>query len=408
MAEVIKMPRLSDTMTEGVVAKWHKKVGDVVKEGDLLADIETDKATMEFEAFQEGVLLHIGVNESESAPVDSILAILGEKGEQIDSLLSQENISEEKIDKKKEETVEVEVEKNDLDKKAVTEEDSQIDEKINYNKVKASPLAKKMAKEKGLDINQIQGSGENGRIIKRDLENIDIQQSNFSNREDFISKQPISQMRKVIANRLSESKFSSPHFYLTSEIDVENLMSLRQNVNKSLDTKISFNDIIIKAVAFSLSKHRNINISWGEDHIILNENINIGVAIAVDEGLLVPVIRDADKQNILDISQKIKEFAEKAKNKKLGLDELSGNTFTVSNLGMFGIDEFTAIINPPDACILAVGAIKQRPVVKNNEIVVGHTMKVTLSSDHRLVDGAEGAKFLKTLKTVLESPFLMI
>jgi len=406
MAEVIKMPRLSDTMTEGVVAKWHKKVGDVVKEGDLLADIETDKATMEFEAFQEGVLLHIGVNESESAPVDSILAILGEKGEQIDSLLSQQNISEENIDKNKEETVEVE--KNDLDKKHIVEEDSQIDKKINYNKLKASPLAKKIAKEKGLDINQIQGSGENGRIIKRDLENIDIQRSNFSNREDFISKQPISQMRKVIANRLSESKFSSPHFYLTSEIDVENLMSLRQNVNKSLDTKISFNDIIIKAVAFSLSKHRNINISWGEDHIILNENINIGVAIAVDEGLLVPVIRDADKQNILDISRKIKEFAEKAKNKKLGLDELSGNTFTVSNLGMFGIDEFTAIINPPDACILAVGAIKQKPVVKNNEIVVGHTMKVTLSSDHRLVDGAEGAKFLKTLKTVLESPFLMI
>ena len=269
-------------------------------------------------------------------------------------------------------------------------------------------MARKIAKEKGLDINQIQGSGENGRIVKRDLDNFSIHQAEISDQQEFVNKQPLSQMRKVIANRLSESKFSSPHFYLTSEIDVENLMNLRQNVNKTLEAKISYNDIIIKAVAFSLKKHPNINISWDKDHIIFNKNINIGVAIAVEEGLLVPVIKDTDKNNILDISTKIKEFADRAKNKKISLEELTGNTFTVSNLGMFGIDEFTAIINPPDACILAVGAIKQKPVVKNDKIVVGHTMKVTLSSDHRLVDGAEGAKFLKTLKTVLESPFLMI
>ena len=407
MAEVIKMPRLSDTMTDGVVAKWHKKVGDLVKEGDLLADIETDKATMEFEAFQEGFLLHIGVQESDSAPVDSILAIVGNEGESIDHLLKKEHTQEEKNNNQEEK----EIKKVNTDfetKNIVTIEKKDSLEKNNSQKIKASPLARKIAKEKGLDINQIQGSGENGRIVKRDLDNLSIHQAKIPDQQEFVNKQPLSQMRKVIANRLSESKFSSPHFYLTSEIDVENLMNLRQNVNKTLEAKISYNDIIIKAVAFSLKKHPNINISWDKDHIIFNKNINIGVAIAVEEGLLVPVIKDTDKHNILDISTKIKEFADRAKNKKIGLEELTGNTFTVSNLGMFGIDEFTAIINPPDACILAVGAIKQKPVVKNNDIVVGHTMKVTLSSDHRLVDGAEGAKFLKTLKTVLESPFLMI
>ena len=270
-------------------------------------------------------------------------------------------------------------------------------------------MAKKIAKEKGIDISQIKGSGENGRIIKRDLNNFNTKttEEKIDSTNDM-TMQPLSQMRKTIASRLSQSKFTAPHFYLTSEVDVENLISLRQNINQTLDEKISFNDIIIKAVAFSLRKHPNINVSWSEDNIILNENINIGVAIAVDEGLLVPVIKNADKNSILDISNKIKDFAERSRNKKINLEELSGNTFTVSNLGMFGIDEFTAIINPPDACILAVGAIKQKPIVKNNEIAIGNVMKVTLSSDHRLVDGAEGAKFLKTLKTVLESPFLMI
>ena len=402
MAEVIKMPRLSDTMTDGVVAKWHKKVGDVVKEGDLLADIETDKATMEFEAFQEGVLLHIGVAETESAPVDSILAILGEKGEDVSNLLDSNNESEE-TPKKEEKNISSPA-NNSYNSSFETPKKS-TDNLL----IKASPLAKKIAKEKGIDISQIKGSGENGRIIKRDLNNFNTK----TTEEKIVSTndmtmQPLSQMRKTIASRLSQSKFTAPHFYLTSEVDVENLISLRQNINQTLDEKISFNDIIIKAVAFSLRKHPNINVSWSEDNIILNENINIGVAIAVDEGLLVPVIKNADKNSILDISNKIKDFAERSRNKKINLEELSGNTFTVSNLGMFGIDEFTAIINPPDACILAVGAIKQKPIVKNNEIAIGNIMKVTLSSDHRLVDGAEGAKFLKTLKTVLESPFLMI
>tara|TARA_Y100001954_G_scaffold121140_2_gene130278 strand:- start:1965 stop:3173 length:1209 start_codon:yes stop_codon:yes gene_type:complete len=402
MAEVIKMPRLSDTMTDGVVAKWHKKVGDVVKEGDLLADIETDKATMEFEAFQEGVLLHIGVAETESAPVDSILAILGEKGEDVSNLLDSNNESEE-TPKKEEKNISSPA--NNSDNSSFETPKKSADNLL----IKASPLAKKIAKEKGIDISQIKGSGENGRIIKRDLNNFNTK----TTEEKIVSTndmtmQPLSQMRKTIASRLSQSKFTAPHFYLTSEVDVENLISLRQNINQTLDEKISFNDIIIKAVAFSLRKHPNINVSWSEDNIILNENINIGVAIAVDEGLLVPVIKNADKNSILDISNKIKDFAERSRNKKINLEELSGNTFTVSNLGMFGIDEFTAIINPPDACILAVGAIKQKPIVKNNEIAIGNIMKVTLSSDHRLVDGAEGAKFLKTLKTVLESPFLMI
>ena len=402
MAEVIKMPRLSDTMTDGVVAKWHKKVGDVVKEGDLLADIETDKATMEFEAFQEGVLLHIGVAETESAPVDSILAILGEKGEDVSNLLDSNNESEE-TPKKEEKNISSPA-NNSYNSSFETPKKS-ADNLL----IKASPLAKKIAKEKGIDISQIRGSGENGRIIKRDLNNFNTK----TTEEKIVSTndmtmQPLSQMRKTIASRLSQSKFTAPHFYLTSEVDVENLISLRQNINQTLDEKISFNDIIIKAVAFSLRKHPNINVSWSEDNIILNENINIGVAIAVDEGLLVPVIKNADKNSILDISNKIKDFAERSRNKKINLEELSGNTFTVSNLGMFGIDEFTAIINPPDACILAIGAIKQKPIVKNNEIAIGNIMKVTLSSDHRLVDGAEGAKFLKTLKTVLESPFLMI
>ncbi|MBG39718.1 MAG: dihydrolipoamide acyltransferase [Flavobacteriales bacterium] len=402
MAEVIKMPRLSDTMTDGVVAKWHKKVGDVVKEGDLLADIETDKATMEFEAFQEGVLLHIGVAETESAPVDSILAILGEKGEDVSNLLDSNNESEE-TPKKEEKNISSPA--NNSDNSSFETPKKSVDNLL----IKASPLAKKIAKEKGIDISQIKGSGENGRIIKRDLNNFNTK----TTEEKIVSTndmtmQPLSQMRKTIASRLSQSKFTAPHFYLTSEVDVENLISLRQNINQTLDEKISFNDIIIKAVAFSLRKHPNINVSWSEDNIILNENINIGVAIAVDEGLLVPVIKNADKNSILDISNKIKDFAERSRNKKINLEELSGNTFTVSNLGMFGIDEFTAIINPPDACILAVGAIKQKPIVKNNEIAIGNIMKVTLSSDHRLVDGAEGAKFLKTLKTVLESPFLMI
>tara|TARA_B100001250_G_scaffold404211_1_gene419827 strand:- start:288 stop:1505 length:1218 start_codon:yes stop_codon:yes gene_type:complete len=405
------MPRLSDTMTDGVVSKWHKKEGDEIKEGDLLADIETDKATMEFESFQEGFLLYIGVKESESAPVDSVLAILGQKGEDISSLLDQEN------DKSKKETNELitqeeenksSSEQSDLNQKIITPLSSN-DEK----RLKISPLARKIANEKGIDVNTIQGSGDNGRIIKRDLESVDknvIVESIQPNTSQTLSatNHPLSQMRKTIANRLSESKFSAPHFYLTTKINVDSLIELRKNLITNLDTKISFNDIIIKAVAFSLSKHPNINVSWGKQSIIENKEINIGVAIAVEDGLVVPVIKNTDQHNILDISKKIKEFVGKANNKKLTLDELTGNTFTVSNLGMFGIDEFTAIINPPDSCILAIGSIQQTPIVKDGEIKIGNVMKVTLSSDHRVVDGAQGAQFLKTLKTMLENPLLMI
>ena len=406
MAEIVKMPRLSDTMTEGVVSKWHKKEGDQIKEGDLLADIETDKATMEFESFQEGVLLYIGVKESEAAPVDAILAILGEKDEDISSLLNEDNQKSEnssdelKIEDKKDENI------KSSEELYPNQTNRIIPVPTHHNRIKISPLARKIANAKGIDVNNIEGSGENGRIIKRDLDNLG--RSKVLEDVDNTNHQPLSQMRKIIANRLSESKFSAPHFYLTTKINVDSLIELRKGLIKNLDTKISFNDIIIKAVAFSLSKHPNINTSWGENSIIINKEINIGVAIAVEDGLVVPVIKNTDQHNILEISEKIKSFVDKANNKKLNLDELSGNTFTVSNLGMFGIDEFTAIINPPDACILAIGSIQKTPVVKDEEIKIGNVMKVTLSSDHRIVDGAQGAQFLKTLKTMLENPLLMI
>ena len=410
MAEIVKMPRLSDTMTEGVVSKWHKKVGDEIKEGDLLADIETDKATMEFESFQEGHLLYIGINENESAAVDSILAILGQKDEDISSLLNEENSDSKNLeDSQDKENGNLEEIVSFLEKSEPNQQSFSTDDNKNEKRLKISPLAKKIAKDKGIDLDLIQGTGENGRIIKRDLE-----QLNLKKVEEIVlvdksaTEQPLSQMRKTIANRLSESKFSAPHFYLTTKINVDSLIELRKNLINNLETKISFNDIIIKAVAFSLSKHRNINVSWGKDTIVKNKDINIGVAIAVDEGLVVPVIKNTDQHNILDISNKIKDFVNRANSKKLSVDELNGNTFTVSNLGMFGIDEFTAIINPPDACILAVGSIQKTPVIKDDKIVVGNVMKVTLSSDHRIVDGAQGAQFLKTLKTMLENPLLMI
>lgn len=408
MAEIVKMPRLSDTMTEGVVSKWHKKEGDQIKEGDLLADIETDKATMEFESFQEGFLLHIGVKESESAPVDSILAILGQKDEDISSLLDQGNNESEHDNKRLIKEDINSLKQPDLNQKIKAPSFSNDEQRL-----KISPLARRIANEKGIDVNVIKGSGDSGRIIKRDLVDIgnnlvDLGNNKLLEKADLNLSQPLSQMRKTIASRLSESKFSAPHFYLTTKINVDSLIELRKNLITNLDTKISFNDIIIKAVAFSLSKHPNINVSWGKDSIIVNKDINIGVAIAVEEGLVVPVIKNTDQHNILDISKKIKDFVYKANNKKLNLDELTGNTFTVSNLGMFGIDEFTAIINPPDACILAIGSIQKTPVIKDDEIKIGNIMKVTLSSDHRVVDGAKGAQFLKTLKTMLENPLLMI
>ena len=410
MAEIVRMPKLSDTMTEGVVAEWHKNVGDNIESGELLAEIETDKATMEFESFQEGHLLYIGVNENESAAVDSILAILGQKDEDISSLLNTENSDSKNLeDTQNNEDDNLEEIASFLEKSEPSQQSFSNDDYKNEKRLKISPLAKKIAKEEGIDLNLIQGTGENGRIIKRDLEQFNLKKvEEIVQVDKSILQHPLSQMRKTIANRLSESKFSAPHFYLTTKINVDSLIELRKNLINNLETKISFNDIIIKAVAFSLSKHRNINVSWGNDSIIKNKDINIGVAIAVDDGLVVPVIKNTDQHNILDISNKIKDFVDRANNKKLSIEELNGNTFTVSNLGMFGIDEFTAIINPPDACILAIGSIQKTPVVKDEKIVVGNVMKVTLSSDHRIVDGAQGAQFLKTLKTMLENPLLMI
>ncbi|GCD77226.1 dihydrolipoamide acetyltransferase component of pyruvate dehydrogenase complex [Thermaurantimonas aggregans] len=420
MAEIVTMPRLSDTMTEGTVAKWHKKVGDKVKEGDILAEIETDKATMEFESFQEGVLLYIGVEEGGTAPVDSILAILGQEGEDISSLIGggAANQTSTKAELPKEEKpAEQKVEADDVTEEVETD----------GRRIKISPLARRLAKEKGIDITQVKGTGEGGRIVKRDIENFKhgaviekpvkeevvrpaVQEAPSvpSAASVAYTEEPVSQMRKTIARRLAESKFSAPHFYLTIEIDMDKAVEVRKMLNEISDIKISYNDLVIKATALALKKHPKINSSWLGDRIRFNHDINIGVAVAVEEGLLVPVIRHADQKGLSTIAAQIKEFAQKAKDKKLQPSDWEGNTFTISNLGMFGIDEFTAIINPPDACIMAVGGIKQVPVVKNGEIKVGHVMKVTLSCDHRVVDGATGAAFLQTFKSLIEDPMKMI
>ena len=413
MAEVVNMPRLSDTMEEGTVAQWHKKIGDKVEEGDLLAEIETDKATMEFEAFQEGVLLHIGVEEGNTAPVDSILAILGEEGEDISALLSGGSPSAEAKTEVKEEV--------ESSPEPVHENSSNSEEPSNGNRVKASPLARKLAEEKGVDINQVKGSGEGGRIVKRDVDEfksapapsvarsqVNMASAGAAPAGMSFDELTVSQMRKTIARRLSESKFSAPHFYLTLDIDMDNAIEARKSINAVAPQKISFNDFVIKAAAVALKQHPVINSSWAGDTIRRNHEINIGMAVAVDEGLLVPVIRNADQKGLATINTEAKEFAGKARDKKLQPSEWEGNTFTISNLGMFGIETFTAIINAPDACILAVGGIKQVPVVKNGAVVPGNVMKITLSCDHRVVDGASGAAFLNTMKGILENPLNML
>jgi len=413
MAEIIKMPRLSDTMTEGVVAKWHKKVGDSVKSGELLAEIETDKATMEFESFNNGVLLHIGVTEGEKAPVDSILAVLGEKGEDIKKILSSEN--EVKIKEEVKVEKEVSVAPKEIKQSASVTTVQQIQNapqnktKTVNEKVKVSPLAKKLASEKGLNISFIQGSGEGGRIIKRDVDNFSGGNSTsfYASTESFIEEE-VSQMRKTIAKRLSESKFTAPHFYLTMEIEMDKVVEARKTINEINNVKLSFNDFVIKATAAALRQHPKVNSSWLGDKIRRNTHIHIGVAVAVEDGLLVPVVRFADSKTLSQIANEVKSFAEKAKQKQLQPKDWEGNTFTISNLGMYGIEEFTAIINPPDACILAVGGIKQKPIVKNGAIVPGNTMKVTLSCDHRVVDGATGSEFLITFKQLLENPVLLL
>jgi len=420
MAEVVKMPKLSDTMTEGVVAEWHKKVGDSVESGDLLAEIETDKATMEFESFQDGVLLHIGVEKGNAAPVDSILAILGEEGEDIASILeaesSKQTTQEEQekvvVEPKKEIQKEEKVVAPVVQEKAVSISSTPISyppaSELSISKIKASPLAKKLASERNINLNLVKGSGEDGRIIKRDIDNFQGAASNFVGIESY-DEHPVSQMRKVIAHRLGESKFSAPHFYLSVSIDMDNAISARTSINTALSpVKISFNDLVIKAAAASLKEHPQVNSSWLGDVIRYNNHVNIGVAVAVDEGLLVPVVRFADGKSLSQIGAEVKEFAQKAKDKKLQPEDWEGNTFTISNLGMFGIDDFTAIINPPDACILAVGGIQSIPVVKEGVVVPGNIMKVTLSCDHRVVDGVVGSKFLNTFKNYMENPVLLL
>ena len=406
MAEVVNMPRLSDTMTEGVVAKWHKNVGDKISEGDLLAEIETDKATMEFESFQEGVLLHIGVTEGNKAPVDSILAILGDEGEDISSLL---------VETPKEEKKEAKVEaapKPEPVKEIVAPVASQkiiaTASPITNSEIKgtASPLAKKLALEKNINLALVKGTGDNGRIIKRDIDN--FSGGNVVQSVEKYTEIEVSQMRKVIAQRLGESKFTAPHFYLTTEINMDQIVDARQSINNVAPIKISFNDLIVKATSMALREHPQVNSSWLEDRIRFNEHIHIGVAMAVEDGLLVPVVRFADSKRLSQISSEVKEYGAKAKAKKLQPEDWQGNTFTISNLGMFDIEAFTAIINPPDACILAVGGIIEKPVVKNGQIVVGKTMKLTLSCDHRVVDGVVGSKFLGTLKSYLENPILFL
>lgn len=415
-ASVIKMPKMSDTMTEGTIASWLKKVGDKVQSGDILAEVETDKATMELEAYEDGTLLYIGVKEGESVAVDGVMAIIGEKGADFEKLLKAQSAKQAgKATEVKEEPVTASASTSQVAKPAAVEQKNGAATSDN-GRIKISPLARKMAEEKGYDLADITGSGDFGRIIKRDVEEYTPSVAKVVTAEKTAISLPqvvgeesfeevsVSQMRKTIAKRLSESKFSSPHFYLTMEINMDKAIEARAAMNEFSPVKISYNDIVIKAVAAALRQHPKVNSSWLGDKIRYNHHIHIGVAVAVDEGLLVPVIRFADNKSLSHISGEVKQLAEKAHNKQLQPADWEGNTFTISNLGMFGIEEFTAIINPPDACILAVGGIKETAIVKDGQLVPGSVMKVTMSCDHRVVDGALGAAFLKTLKNLLENP----
>jgi pyruvate dehydrogenase E2 component (dihydrolipoamide acetyltransferase) len=427
MAEIVYMPKLSDTMTEGVVSEWTVKLGDEVSSGEVLAEIETDKATMEFESFYDGVLLHIGVEKGAAAPVNSILAIIGEKGEDVKKILAEAEKSSpqiEKPEKVKEKSAdsnhkEKEAEKSApvMDSKSVPEPVTVHSQKMDMNetngRVFASPLARKIAKERGIDLNTVSGTGEAGRIVKRDIDNYEPYIGAARNKKahtgvESFKDEPVSQMRKTIAKRLAESKFTAPHFYLTLDIDMDNAISIRKSMNSMDGIKVSFNDMVLKACGLALREHPKVNSSWLGDVIRVNDHVHIGVAVAVDEGLLVPVVRFADGKDIRDIGAEVKALAQKAKDKKLQPEEWEGNTFTISNLGMFGIEEFTAIINPPDSCIMAVGGIKETPVVKNGQVVAGNIMKITLSCDHRVVDGASGASFLNTFKEYMENPVSLL
>ncbi len=419
MAEIIRMPRMSDTMEEGNIIAWLKEEGDSVEPGDTLAEVETDKATMELDSYSEGVLLHIAVKEG-PVPIDGVIAVIGEKGEDWKAALSQAGTPAEN---KKVETNEAAPPAEAVTVPTASTEPS-FTTPTKDDKIRISPLAKSMAKELGLDISTIKGTGDQGRIIKRDIAQHSQTSSattaaanpapsrtvaagkSQSQYEDI----PVSQMRKVIAKRLGESKFSAPHFYLTIEIDMRKAIKVRQQINQMIaPAKVSFNDLVVKAAAIALRQHPNVNSSWLGDRIRINKDINIGVAVAVPDGLLVPVIRHTDRKSLTEINTEVRTLAGKAKDKKLQPEEMSGNTFTISNLGMFGIEEFTAIINPPDACILAVGGIIDKAVVnKKGKVVAGKRMKVTLSCDHRVVDGAMGAAFLNTFKDLLEEPIRMV
>ena len=419
MAEIIRMPKLSDTMTEGVVAEWHKNIGDEVESGELLAEIETDKATMEFESFQDGVLLHIGVEKGGTAPVDSVLCVLGEKGEDIADLLASaeaEAPAEEAPAASAPAPAPVAAPApapaSAPAPAAALAPAAQAAPApapaVANGRVKASPLAKRLAEERGLSLGLIPGSGEGGRIVKRDVEAFVGGGASAATAVERFTEVGVSQMRKTIARRLAESKFTAPHFYLSLTIDMDAAMVARKAINDRGPHRVSFNDMVVKAVAMALKNHPAVNSSWLEDRIRYNEHVHIGVAVAVEDGLLVPVVRHANVKSFGEIGVEVREFAQKAKDKKLQPSDWEGNTFTISNLGMFGIDEFTAIINPPDACILAVGGIQAVPVVRDGAVVPGHTMKVTLSCDHRVVDGATGAAFLNEVKQNLENPVLML
>jgi pyruvate dehydrogenase E2 component (dihydrolipoamide acetyltransferase) len=439
--EVVLMPRLSDTMTEGVIAAWHKNVGDDVKKGEVLADIETDKATMELESYKEGKLLFQGAKEGEKVLVNDLLAIIGKEGLDVDAIVkgiksskasgtgTDAPVAKTSEDKQKAEGDTAprneQVQQASRQSAEAAPQPAAQPEVVNEGRIFASPLAKKLAEEKGIDLRYVKGSGDNGRITKVDIESYKpaaqqqpaqqpakkeaepVTQAAPAGQVSF-DEVPVSQMRKAIARRLVESKFSAPHFYVTMKIDMDEVVAARGRINEMSKVKISFNDIVIKAVAVALKQHPKVNSSWLGDKIRVNHHINIGVAVAVEEGLLVPVVRFADTKSLSQIATEVKDFAERAKSKKLQPADWEGSTFTISNMGMFGVDEFTGIINPPDACLLAVGGIAKVPVVKNDQIVPGNIMKVTMSCDHRAVDGATGAAFLQTLKSILEEPLRML
>ena len=423
MAEIVRMPKLSDTMTEGVVAEWHKNVGDQVESGEVLAEIETDKATMEFESFQDGVLLHIGVDKGATAAVDSILAILGEAGEDVSGLLAAEAEAPAAAAPAPEPApapapAPAPVEAAPAPAPAPVAAPAPAvapaakvaaPAPSANGKIKASPLAARLAAERGIDLGRVAGTGDGGRIVKRDIEGyVPATAAAGLGAVESSTDFPVTQMRKTIARRLAESKFTAPHFYLKLSVDMGAAVEARQAINAEEGVKVSFNDMVVKAVSMALKKHPAVNSAWMDTHIRQNDHVHIGVAVAVEDGLLVPVVRHADRKSLTEIGAEVKDYAGKAREKKLQPSDWEGNTFTISNLGMFGIEDFTAIINPPDACILAVGGISDVPVVKDGAVVPGKVMKLTLSCDHRVVDGATGAAFLQEVKSFLEHPVRML